>query len=722
MVLSVIGTQPNVSATGASGIFQLNEIFGYIAQGIWPTAVLSSLLSYSQQILLDGPVAYWRLGESSGTTATDEIGSHNGTYAGSPTLGQAGAIVNDDNTAINLNGSSQYVQISDDPELDINNQDFCVEFWYKTTSTSTMRAVSKRGSGGAGTVPSWQISGTGGSNWDNTIIDAGDGTYISFGSTTVSVNNDGNWHHFVMTYDNSSGTGKIYQDGSLGDTVTAGAVAGKDLSNALPVYIGRADNGTQYWNGLIDEVSIYDTALSSTQIRRHYYRGLGYTGYELEVLSSGPVSYWRLGESSGTTAVDEIGNYDGTYNGSPALGATGLITGVADTAVDFDGTNDEVVITGFSPSNPITLEAWINPDTIPVTFGSHIINMTASTGDNLAITLDTDGTIFCNVYDSSAGTNLIAFNGSTTLSTGQTYHIVGTFDGDELILYVDGAVDGSGLGGTNFDEGTGYEVTIGNHVSAARWFDGTIDEAAIYDTVLSSTQIRRHYYRGLGYTGYELEVLASGPIGYWRLGESSGTTATDETGNHDGTYNGSPTFGVSGAISGDADTAVGFDGSDDDVTVPDGAELDFTSDMTLEVWVKVNNYASGLVIAAKRDNSNYAWELAVDNGSGAFLARVNANANVATSTTLATDNTVWHHVVMTYDQSNIKVYVDGDLEDSYAYSTAITTNSVQVTIGSRGEYSGAEAWFDGVIDEVAIYDTALSPTDITRHYNAGVGV
>jgi len=74
-------------------------------------------------------------------------------------------------------------------------------------------------------------------------------------------------------------------------------------------------------------------------------------------------------------------------------------------------------------------------------------------------------------------------------------------------------------------------------------------------------------------SAYSDAVLADMPVRYYRLGDSSGTTAVDSSGNsQDGTYTGGVTLGASGAIQGDADTAATFDGTDDYVSLPVGLE------------------------------------------------------------------------------------------------------------------------------------------------------
>ena len=82
-------------------------------------------------MLADHPISYWRLDETSGTTATDFQHANTGAYVGSPTLGQPGALSGDPDTAVAFNGTSQYVSVPYSASL--NPATFSVEVWAKPT-------------------------------------------------------------------------------------------------------------------------------------------------------------------------------------------------------------------------------------------------------------------------------------------------------------------------------------------------------------------------------------------------------------------------------------------------------------------------------------------------------------------------------------------------------------------------------------------------------------
>jgi hypothetical protein len=206
----------------------------------------------------------------------------------------------------------------------------------------------------------------------------------------------------------------------------------------------------------------------------------------------------------------------------------------------------------------------------------------------------------------------------------------------------------------------------------------------------------------------------SGLVSYWRLGESSGVTAADGKGANGGTYVGGPTLGLPGAISGDPDTAVGFNGTNQYVGVPYVAALN-PSVFTVEAWANVTGGAgtyravvgsrssqvSGYTVYASASDT---WQFFLGNGSG--WQAVDGGPIVSG----------WHHVVGTYDGTTERLYVDGVLAGSKAASL-IPNSSQTFTIGMND--GGWSYPFVGNIDEVAVYNAALSASTIQNHYNLG---
>lgn len=216
---------------------------------------------------------------------------------------------------------------------------------------------------------------------------------------------------------------------------------------------------------------------------------------------------------------------------------------------------------------------------------------------------------------------------------------------------------------------------------------------------------------------YSAEVLADSPLVYLRLGESSGTTAADSSGNsRNGTYVGSPTLGVAGAISGDANTAVTFDGSTQAVTVPSTGLPTTDVDQTIECWVKFTSTTTGLFVAG-RDVSSSTRGVCIRTGTVAGTLMCGNTVGTSPQSTGTYNDGNWHHVVGLRHQSagTFELYVD-----NVSVASGTESNS---TLGASGffvaERGNGTLRFPGTIDEAAYYGTALSSTRIAAHYAAG---
>jgi len=209
----------------------------------------------------------------------------------------------------------------------------------------------------------------------------------------------------------------------------------------------------------------------------------------------------------------------------------------------------------------------------------------------------------------------------------------------------------------------------------------------------------------------------SGVVGRWRLGERSGVTAVDSsaTGGN-GSYDGAPSLGRPGALEGDADTAVGFDGVDDGVTVAYDAR--HSADRgSVEAWVRtVKGYGPVVARGNVPDGSPLRLEVSGGKVYGRFRVQ-GASAAVAIAGTSVVDEGRWHHLALTYDGAVARLYVDGVEEATRAFAGKLVwAVDEPLTIGYQRNCGGCGiSWFRGDIDEVAYYDTPLTPQDIADH-------
>jgi hypothetical protein len=221
-------------------------------------------MPYRDQVLAGSPVSYWRLGETSGTTAADEIGANLGTYS-NVLLNQAGALAGDTNPSASFDGVQSYLRVSSSSSLNMTSA-VTVEFWAKRRAiTSTYQVLVGK-------------PGDGQSNKENYAVWLGPSNkytaYFGDGSTWVAVQTpaitDTNWHYVVAT--NNGSTVKIYLDGVLKQLTSTTL---RLTANTQPLNIGRANNNQYPFNGWLDEVALYPTALSATTVQAHYNQAIG---------------------------------------------------------------------------------------------------------------------------------------------------------------------------------------------------------------------------------------------------------------------------------------------------------------------------------------------------------------------------------------------------------------------------------------------------------------
>ncbi|MGH3369678.1 MAG: LamG domain-containing protein, partial [Nocardioidaceae bacterium] len=228
-----------------------------------------ALAPYPSHVLSDGPRAYWRLGETTGTTAADELGGAPGTLLSGVALGVPGAIAGDANTGTRFDGSNDRISMGDPAvgTLDFGTGDFTVELWLKTALNQEKAAISKQG-----TTSYWHVTVTDDPGRVGQIrAKIFDGVVVRQAYGPPVRVDDSAWHHVVVVYDRDTGI-VVYVDGIA--QATAGPMAG-DVSNTTELLLGKA-GGYAYYKGELDEAAVYPSALPADRIRAHH--DIGRTG------------------------------------------------------------------------------------------------------------------------------------------------------------------------------------------------------------------------------------------------------------------------------------------------------------------------------------------------------------------------------------------------------------------------------------------------------------
>jgi concanavalin A-like lectin/glucanase superfamily protein len=205
----------------------------------------------------------------------------------------------------------------------------------------------------------------------------------------------------------------------------------------------------------------------------------------------------------------------------------------------------------------------------------------------------------------------------------------------------------------------------------------------------------------------------SGLVSYWRLDETSGTTANDSFGSNNGTYTGTFTLGQPGPLSGYSNSATKFNGTNAYVNVPYAAALN-TANWTAETWVQLASLPAGDYFLMSSRNGSAGWLLYASSTAWnveSWTGPVNVTGGVATVG-------AWTHVAATYDGTTLRLYANGVLAGSHSLSyTAQSADAV--LIGAGGNPSIPGGFTPGVFAHAAVYNTALSAPTVASHYAVG---
>ncbi|MGP0063987.1 MAG: beta strand repeat-containing protein, partial [Isosphaeraceae bacterium] len=248
-----------------------------------------------------GLLADWSFSEGQGTTAADNSGNGNtmtltGGATWAPTVIDgisqlpAGPVTAETASAVELDGTDAYASASG---INLNDSSFSIEFWAKQNDTARLEYIINQGdppsSGGL------QIG-----------FDASNNFFVSMGGTTLTTpTNDNNWHEWAVTFDATTGTLMIYQDGVPVAGTTANPIS---IAGSTPAFlIGKS--GSYYFDGDITQLRVWTVVRTEADINS-------------DMVSSTPTStigllaVWNFSEGTGTTAADSSGNgHDATING-----------------------------------------------------------------------------------------------------------------------------------------------------------------------------------------------------------------------------------------------------------------------------------------------------------------------------------------------------------------------------------------------------------------------
>jgi hypothetical protein len=674
----------------------------YAARG---TASGSSVVisDEGKRSLSDGLVGYWKMDEASWNGTADEVvdssGSGNDGIAvgatGIPTTG-AGKFGNGGV----FDGVDDYVNCGSDDSLNITDA-ITIEAWVRA-DVFISNAMT--------------IVGAVQSNWHRVYIQSDalhyviyDGETTWYKSKAYSFNTD-QWYHIAIVGDKNSDMGYWYvngkQIGSEPKTVWP------TDSNCRLRHIGATTLGNDSFDGSIDSVRIYNRALSPGEVRDIYN------------FAPGPVGWWKMDEKvsgNGQTINDSSGyGNTGTTSSANGTGMDCMVQGKYGSACEFDGVDDYVNAGSGSSldiTDAITIEMWMKINT------DAVARIAAKSGDGslgwAIVYADWVDAIEWRISTTGSDWNG-GVSGTNGLEINQWSHIVLSYDGAYMRVYIDGIEDTAG----DFP----YALTGNINIAPAatligvdkqnfnNFFNGSIDDVRIYNYARTQAQIMEDYSAGAG---------RKQPIGHWKFNEGYSTTANN-SGIGGSALNGTLTNMASPATSASGWTDEGkmgkglvFDGGNDYVEVGNATSLNITGDLTLGAWVKTNNAGTTGILGKDETDSQdkyMPYTIYLSSGKIRFMMGNSSTTYSAISNTVL-DIDTWYHVVATVSGTKMQVYINGIADGSdTTFAGTRYSNSLPLYVGKY--YSGG-LYFNGTIDDVKIYNYALTEDDIRQEYNQG---
>ena len=391
------------------------------------------------------------------------------------------------------------------------------------------------------------------------------------------------------------------------------------------------------------------------------------------------------------------GSNDGTLTNGPVWNSGGWF--------NFDGVDDRI-----SVGNPTSLN-FVTDVSCEVVFkrnSNAVTNLRLlSKGGGGASTSQNGFSYFgSNTSIAFACTNNAVRNiQSATITTGKWYHVVGIIDqtSNKIKVYLNGVLTNNAtLSGTGTMVGTS-DLNIGTFGNSSLPWDGDIENVKIYSIPLTEAEVFQNYYQGSIVTdGLILALDAGNLVSY----ESGSATSYSLTGSFDANLNNGVGFN-----SGDGGSWE-FDGVDDYISIADSEALRLNGNFTISFFLKAITKANTYPGPVYKGNSGAAgtgyimFYTSITNGP---LYYKRGNVQYALPNAVSTE---WSYITFTYDGSNLKGYVNGELGLTSAVSFSTNTDATNLQLGRADQYGNQN------IPNFSIYNKALTANEVTQNYNA----
>ena len=657
----------------------------------------------------EGLVGYWKMEENTGTTTADASGNGNtGTLGtGNSAPGWSPGMYG---VGLSFDGSNDYVSITGFGNL-APIDDITISLWIKT-STKQQSAFMFNPDSGSNRINFHPCYINGITYWD--FGDIATGGRLSYSNPSHC--SSPSWQYYTLVSSHTDNYMAIYRNGireAYGNSHSHFSRTNTDL------WIGGIKDYSL--NGFIDEVRIYNRALSPVEVQQLYN------------WAPGPVGYWKMEEGSGASANDSSTNGNtgtlGTGNSAPTW-----TTGKYGKGLSFDGGNDVVSVadaTAIEPTSGITAEAWVkfNGWYAGACLGNALFSKghDGLNGHYQILIADTGGcgaatgnkyAGFSIRFSDGTGEGVGSTASSNFLSTGVWYHFSGTYDGITMKLYKNGVlIDSKNVSKTMTTNNDLLYFGKMNNSGYPYSLNGTIDEVKIYNYARSVKQIIEDMNAGHPAPGSPV----GSQVGYWKFDEGYGTTAYDSSPQkNNGIFSAAPPVWSNNGMFG---IGLSFDGSSNmSISAGTAPSLNSTGDVTLSVWIYPTSVGGGsprTFLWKGKWNVSGGWYLEIGSGTG----KVTLTTNDGTLHNLVADEVIpsnqWTYVAAVHSGTTWNMFINGRKQSS-SITASITDHSANnFCIGS---YECSASRFSGLIDEVKYYNSALTDEEIKVDYNHGSAI
>ncbi len=587
------------------------------------------------------------------------------------------------NSAFNFDGVQSFVEA---PNLATLNSNYTtVAFWVKATEIPAQGEVFLISFGG------WQ------ERFKVSLPNHGKLVWTTNNSSGISDMDSGDanklepgvWKHVVFVHDGTND--KIYMNGA---EVASKAVAGTMNSTNRPLGIGYnpIDVGN-YFNGVLDEVQVYNSALSAGQIATLYANQNTAPTASASIVASYLFNNNTLDNTS----------YANHAQAKEVKSTTNRF-GYGNSAYAFNGTSSEIEAANSAHLNSdyTTVAFWVKPNSLPAS-GEVFLLSFGGWQERFKISVPNHGKPVWTTNNSSGISDMDSGDGNT-LVPGEWKHVAFVHDGTNDKIFMNGVlVATKAVAGTM--NSTTHPLGIGfNAVDGGNWFDGAMDEVAIYNYALSNADITSLYTAQNTFPGTPTDLVAE----YKFAGSANDATqfANHATGNATATKD---RFGY-GA------NAYQFSGADS-LIAANSVQLnsDYT---TISFWVRPDEFpASGEVYLLSNGGWQERWKISMPNhGKPVFTTHSGgaccSDMDSGTPLTIGT----WTHVVMVHDGTKDIIYFNGAQVAEKNVAGALDKTKYPLGIGNNPIDAGG--YFKGGLDDIQVYNRALTGPEVAALYAA----